>query len=1127
MAGKVTTGMANCTTQLALRPPVGPNDALQATYHVAEEEMRMAAFCPQCGSQRDWAMRFCANCGHYFGEAAADGAEVMKAAPAPRQVRKTVTILFCDVTGSTALGERLDPEALRAIMGRYFAIAKQILERHGGTVEKFIGDAVMAVFGIPALHEDDALRAVRAAAELRDALAALDRELDAEQGVVLSVRIGVDTGEVVAGDPSAGQTLVTGDAVNTAARLETSAKPAQILIGAATYRLVRDAVQAEPMKPLSLKGKGEPVAAYSLRDITPGAEAHTRRLDAPIVGRDRELARLRQAYEQAVADRAPQLFTVLGAAGVGKSRLIAEFLAGVQGEATILRGRCLPYGEGITYWPIGEIVRQAAEVSDRDSGDDAVAKIRRLASREREADVVASRVASAVGLDGETASQEELFWAIRKLLEALAADGSVAILFEDIHWAESTLLDLIEHVCDWSHDVPLLVLCAARQELLDVRPGWGGGKLNATTVFLEPLKSDAVVGLIEHLPDGSTLPLALRSKVIEAADGNPLFIEEMVAMLRDDARLHDESGWNAERIGSVSVPPSISALLAARLEQLGAADRAVAERASVVGRVFDRTAVADLSPEGERGTVNASLLSLVRKELLRPERSDLTDEDAFKFRHMLIRDAAYEGLPKLERANLHAGFAAWLIRTVGDRLPEYQEIVGYHLEQAYRYRTELGQHDELTHHIGDQAASHLGTAAYRALDRSDLPAAKSLLRRAIDVAGMSDTRRPEWAAELVRVHIQVGEMSSAEAVVDEMATMARGLPNPTTEAWHSLADAYTGVFTGDHSVSALEQQFEDAVRAFSTDGNDYGLAFAWFVRAWTHWSPMHVRDTIGALEKARTFARRAGLRFAELAVLAWLPKALAWGPTPASAALVELDSIEADARGDARIAAVVDASRALHLAMLGRSEDARLKHEGAIRGFAELGMVLDIAEWAQSGRFIAEWADDLPTAIGRLEESCRMLEQMQERSYYPTNAAMLARVKLKSGDLEAAQAWIHKASAAASTDDLASQVEIRGVSALIASSHGKLETAVRLAREAIELERSADMWVQVEAWHDLATVQRARGHVSDARDALQHARSFYVQKENVAAAAQLDREIANLTEVGPAPRARKKHPNKP
>jgi class 3 adenylate cyclase len=288
--------------------------------------------CPSCGEENPERAKFCWNC----------ATPLKDGGPPARQVRKTVTVLFCDVTGSTALGERLDPESLRAIMGRYFAVAKQILERHGGTVEKFIGDAVMAVFGIPALHEDDALRAVRAAAELRDALRALDQELDTEQGVVLSVRIGVDTGEVVAGDPSAGQTLVTGDAVNTAARLETAAKPAEILIGAATYGLVRDAVQAESVEALSLKGKGDAVAAYRLQSVTPGAEAHTRRLDAPMVGRDRELARLRQAYEQAVADRAPQLFTVMGAAGVGKSRLVAEFLTGVRNEASVLSGRCLP-----------------------------------------------------------------------------------------------------------------------------------------------------------------------------------------------------------------------------------------------------------------------------------------------------------------------------------------------------------------------------------------------------------------------------------------------------------------------------------------------------------------------------------------------------------------------------------------------------------------------------------------------------------------------------------------------------------------------------------------------------------------------------------------------------------------
>ncbi|MGI8845752.1 MAG: AAA family ATPase [Thermoleophilaceae bacterium] len=528
--------------------------------------------CPACGEENPLKAKFCAEC-----------ATLLHApTPARRESRRTVTVLFSDVTGSTALGEQLDPESLRTVMGRYFGAMKAVIERHGGTVEKFIGDAVMAVFGIPVLHEDDALRAVRAAAEMRDALEALNRELEAERGIRIAVRTGVNTGEVVAGDPSAGQTLVTGDTVNTAARLEQAATPGEILLGASTHRLVRDAVLVEPVPAVDAKGKALPVPAVRLVSVTAGAEALTRRLDAPLVGRERELAALRNAFERATSERACQLFTLLGTAGVGKSRLVAEFTASVSSEATVLRGRCLPYGEGITYWPLGEVVRGAAGITDTgDTVDEARAKLGALLEGEREGEIIAARVASAIGLSSESTPQEELFWAVRRLLEALARQHPLVVVWDDIHWAESTFLELIEHIADWSRNAPLLLLCPARPELLDIRPAWGGGKLNATTILLEPLPPEAASRLMDHLPGGSVLDAVTRARITEAAEGNPLFVEEMLAMLIDDGYLrHGGTGWVAARdLATIRVPPSISALLAARLDRLAPEERAVAERA--------------------------------------------------------------------------------------------------------------------------------------------------------------------------------------------------------------------------------------------------------------------------------------------------------------------------------------------------------------------------------------------------------------------------------------------------------------------------------------------------------------------------------------------------------------------
>ncbi|MGZ4359802.1 MAG: AAA family ATPase, partial [Gaiellaceae bacterium] len=426
------------------------------------------ASCPACGKELPGEFPFCPFC----------AAPLAESRPA-REQRKVVTVLFCDVTGSTALGERLDPESLRRVMVRYFEVMKQVVERHGGTVEKFIGDAVMAVFGVPALHEDDALRAVSAAAGMRDALEWLNEELTRDYDTRLELRIGVNTGEVVTGTE---ERLATGDAVNVAARLEQAAQPGEILLGEETLQLARDAIQTAPVAPLVLKGKAEPVAAHRLESVRAGAAAIERHLDAPIVGRETELRRLRDALDQAARDRSCQLFTILGAAGVGKSRLAHEFLSSLK-EATVVRGRCLPYGEGISYWPVVEVLKQLEP------------RLPGLITDE----LALSVVRSLLGEEEASSSGEEIAWAFRKLLEGAAGETLLVCVFDDIHWGEETFFELVEHVADLSRDAPMLLLCMARPDLLDRRPGWGGGKLNATTVLLEALSVDETDELIERL----------------------------------------------------------------------------------------------------------------------------------------------------------------------------------------------------------------------------------------------------------------------------------------------------------------------------------------------------------------------------------------------------------------------------------------------------------------------------------------------------------------------------------------------------------------------------------------------------------------------------------------------------
>jgi class 3 adenylate cyclase len=554
------------------------------------------AVCSVCGQENPEVARFCLAC----------AAPLAAQTPAERAaVRKTITVVFSDIAGSTALGEGVDAESLRAVMGRYFEEMRAVLERHGGTVEKFIGDAVMAVFGIPVLHEDDALRAVRAAAEMRDALTPLNDELERERGVRIQVRVGVNTGEVVAGDPSGGQRFATGDAVNVAARLEQAARPGEILIGEGTYRLVRDAVTVESVRSLSLKGKGEAVPARRLLAV-PGLTG--RRLASPIVGRDRELELLDRAFAGVVRGHACRLVTVLGAAGVGKSRLVQEFLRGRADDATIVRGHCLSYGEGITYWPIKSAISQAAGLSGEESPETAQEKIRSLVAAAPDADLIVERVTETIGIAKTVTGHRGTGWAIGRIFEELARKRPLIVVLDDLQWGEPTFLDLIEAVAEHSREAPILLLCMARPDLLELRPHWGEEGHDATRLHLTPLTDDESAHLITNLLGAAELADHVRSRITETAEGNPLFVEEIVAMLIDEGLLLRRNGSVAASgdWSRVSLPPTIQALLAGRLDRLGREERAVLERGSVEGKVFHRGAVLELSPPADgRGSTAA------------------------------------------------------------------------------------------------------------------------------------------------------------------------------------------------------------------------------------------------------------------------------------------------------------------------------------------------------------------------------------------------------------------------------------------------------------------------------------------------------------------------------------------
>ena len=947
-----------------------------------------------------------------------------------------MTIVFCDVTGSTSLGESTDPETLRALLAGYFERMKGIVEAHGGSVEKFIGDAVMAVFGVPVAHEDDALRACRAAVEMRDALPEL----------AVAGRIGVNTGEVVTGTE---ERLATGDAVNVAARLEQAAQPGEVLIGEDTLHLVRPAVSVGEERRLDLKGKVEPVAAYPLLEVTGELE---RIFSTPMVGRDRELQGLRDAFARAGADRSCQLFTILGSAGVGKSRLAAEFLAGL--ETRVVRGRCLSYGEGITYWPVVEIVKQLATLPAGDA---------------------ARPLRSLLGETDQPASAEEIAWGFRKLLEQEAQAQPLVCVFDDLHWAEETLFDLVEHVADLSREAPVLLLCLARPELLERCPSWGGGKWNATTVLLEPLDADETEQLLSELGQVST---ELHERIVQVAEGNPLFLEEMLALVRD-------SGG-----AQVEVPPTIQALLAARLDQLDPAERSVLEHGSVEGRTFHRGAVAALG-DGD-GEVDRRLVALVRKELVRPDRAQLAGDDAYRFRHLLIRDAAYEALPKAARSDLHRRFADWL-QQHGGSLVELDEILGYHLEQAARYLVELGRDDSS---LAEEAADRLAAAGRTALWRGDDRAARSLLERALALRKRVDVHLVlDFAESRFTIDLQGGL-----AALEEAADGAEQAGDAAGAALARVAAALWREDSGAGSTEEVERLAHVALPLLEAAGDHAGLGHVWSCLAFA----VNRRRRYDQVEQAAEQA----LRHFDLAGQKWnhpgrIMSALHWGSRPVAEALQRLDVL-----AERYTHPQVNLLRAQFLAMLDRTDEAKAVGIAAADQFRDL---VGRSPWFWE---LDELAGNYEAAAEQLRAFCAYLAERGQMAAFGAYAPMCGRMLCRAGHYDEAEQLAEQGRDLAEEDDPATQSLYRRVAAIVAAHRGKHAQAERLAREALTDSLKTDSpQIQADAYFDLAEVFAAAGHSEDAAAAWHEALDRYERKGIIPLTRRTQERLSALQET--------------
>jgi class 3 adenylate cyclase len=952
--------------------------------------------CPFCATDNPERAKFCLECGR----------PLTGGPPGVSESRRIVTVLFSDIVGSTALGEALDPETLRVVMSRYFATMEAILERHGGTVEKFIGDAIMAVFGLRTIHEDDALRAVRAAVDMAEALAALNVDFQAERQVTIATRTGVHTGEVVAGDASARQTLVTGDAVNTAARLEQAAAAGEILIGEPTWRLVRDRVRTESIPAIGAKGKAAPVVAFRLLGVDLEADRRTLSPTEPLIGRAAELVLLKVAFDRVVAQRQVERVIVLGDAGVGKSHLIAEFLARASARATILRGHCLPYGEGITYWPIREIVLAAADVKDDDPAGMAAGKVADLVRDAEDGHLIGASLAGAIGLSAQPIRREEVFWAVRRMLEHLAATRPLIVLIEDLHWAEATLLELIDQVQSLIRDASVLVLCTGRPELADLAPEWRRSAPRSTTIELGGLPADAVAHLLDSLPGGRTIPATLRERIVASAEGNPLFVTEMVGMLVDDGLLAI-GGDTATALdpGSVRIPPTIQALLAARVDRLPDTERGLSQRASIVGRVFGQDAVLELTPPDARPGIVNDLLGLIRRDLIEAETPDLDVVDAYRFRHVLIRDAAYDALRKTDRADLHRRFADWLERTAADRLAEYQEIVGYHLASAYRYKTELRELGPLTDELGDRAAGHLHVGARRARDRGDSAAALSLCGQAEALPIADSRRRAGVLLDEGLAASDVGQLSEAGRCAQEALRIALDIADLAAAARARLLRL--DIWSVDGTFAALDPKVVAELEAARMDadasGDPRALAEAWFSMSIYSWADGRPTESAAEVRTATGYARAAG----DLRLVAELERnALVMtfaGPSPATEVMTQALALMDRSAAYPTVRAEVEEILALSEAMLDRFEDA---HRDVDRSIATLGALAQFGAQVNARThkaWILRLAGDLPGCEAVLRAAVADAVALGDRSLESFASCRLTEALVNQGRYDEAE----------------------------------------------------------------------------------------------------------------------------
>lgn len=1007
--------------------------------------------CPSCGAANPQGSRFCNSCGAtLFSRVGV-------------QERRVVTALFADLARSTAMGERLDPELVRGLVGQFFELATREIERRGGTVEKFSGDAVMAVFGLRQAHEDDPERAVRAALAIRDGLAKLSHDAEERHGVALRARIGIEAGEVVVGDPFGGATMATGDAMNVAARLEQQAQPDDVVLGESAWEAVRGMAVGEPLGDLALRGHEGPIAGWRVLSIASevGRPRGVPGVEAPLTGRDEELALLLDAADRARRERKAVLFTILGVPGVGKSRLVRETTARLAARGwLVVRGRCLPYGDGITYWPLAEIVRDLAAIDVDTDPDEARRRLTEISPDAEVGDRVALALglsdgpesaaaasASAAGADQSGAGAKEIAWAFRRLIEHTTERNPVVVVFDDIHWAEPPLLELIEYLATWTRDAPLLILCPSRPELLDTRPGWASGRMEAGRISLEPLTAEESRALLAALLAVDELPAELRQRVLDRAEGNPLFVEEVVRMLIEEGVVQSRDGhWFATQdAANVRVPDSVEALIRARLDTVPAPERVVLQAASVVGRVFQRSAVVALAPPDQvTPPIEQHLEDAILRDLITEERSP--DEPTFRFRHILIRDVAYNSLPKVRRADLHDGAAGWLRAWAGSRMDEFVEIVAYHLEQAVQLRQEVGERVDSTHL--EAAVDALASSAAKAAARDDRRAVRTFVERALALDPSAiETRLDLWWI-YVEALASLGENTRAGELAGRLEQAARAAGRADIEGRATYAKA-GGIWVSPDSADApaAVAELHRAKALLEAAGDWKYLAHVLEFIGYEGWWHGQFDRALLAWQEMADVARARGV------------------PALEAQALMDMSKVW-------RMRGQTEEARRL----LGRARE--LAEQGGnrlIRARVErvLGQAVALTESSDEGRQL-------------LTSSSEVLEELGDFEEFAVAQMFLGDLSFRDGDLEGALAH-YRRSIDAVQDHIGYRPELKRRIASVLLSQGHVSDAATLAEEATR-ETAKDDWATVAITHAvLGQVRAVQGRHAEAEDLLRKA----------------------------------------